>query len=176
MYKPETHSVTAYFDKDPKSIDGRFTLQIVERSTGKVVEKIAKLPASSGQRSGIGQDWLRGKSGIPFCKQRENGTYIPFVLWLRRTKQFGQHPQSRGIGEFYPISSGLDNSRVIKDPNGTSQERWDIGLHGNNAIAGSAGCVVLELDHKVRYQNVLRLRAKLIELSKSFEYIDLIVL
>ena len=121
--------VKAYFKRHPDSIDGLFTLQTNKR------ELFTRIPARSGQKGYENEEWVRGKGPVPKGK---------YHLWLHLQKPNPMFPDKPdGIGEFYQISSAKDNQRLIQDPTTPHRQRWDIGLHPENAYPGSAGCIVL---------------------------------
>lgn len=158
------YPITAYYDRKPGTIEGLFTLQTVEN--GVPTKLFNRLPARSGQQSYCDTDWVRGQSPIPMGRH---------FLWLDPVNP-GTWPKTPGgIGEFYPISSGLMNRRIIMAED-TGKVRMDIGLHPENAYPGSAGCIVLLHDTPVRKAEVMRLFAFLRTLGKSRETIDLVVL
>lgn len=159
-------TIRAFYDRQPGTITGAFTLQ------SGTVKLFDRLPARSGQRGHEGTSWIRGKSPIPFGEMR---------LWLSSLNR-GQMAGERGIGEFFPISSG-DNRRLIAwrelgegpAPGGTG-ERWDVGLHPENALPGSLGCIVLLTDTPQREAQVRRLFTYLNDLSKTQPWMRLTVL
>lgn len=150
---------TAYYDRQPGTISGWFTLQ---NNEGKKI--FTRLSARSGSYAAVNFDWVRGKSPIPYGRHR---------LWLNPVNR-GQWAGSKGIGEFFPVSNG-DNPRLIAGPNGG--ERWDIGLHPENGIPGSAGCTVLLADTIPRKNEVRKLFDFLYDLKEQgYSYIDYLVL
>ena len=80
-------------------------------------------------------EWITGKSGIPCGKH---------WLWNKIVRQEGQYnPKGGEIGEFRPISSDKRQNIQIWAVNGKFGCRGSIGLHPENKILGSAGCVVV---------------------------------
>lgn len=144
--------VKAYFDREK----GHFTLNVDG------VEKFKQLPARSGQRGFENTNWVTGKSPCPKGK---------LYLWLH-PKDMGVLPKNKEIGEFYPISSSPDNMNIIQEENG-SRKRLYVGLHPENAFAGSAGCVVLLWDTLDKKLKMEALFAFLRGLSKTIKYIEL---
>lgn len=143
-------------------MEGELTL--IQRE-GAISKKLfERLPARSGQ---IGytqpaKEWIRGKSPIP------HGTWL---LWLN-SKDPGKF-EKKGIGEFFPISSTVNNPRLISQ---AEKQRWDIGLHPENIFRGSAGCVVLVWDTPARHQKVKELFNFLRSLVKTTPYLKITVL
>lgn len=160
------YGYTAYFDRNPRKIEGYFTIQ--DTDGNKIFDR---LPAASGQRGYTNTDWVRGKSPIPFGKYR---------LWLQPIGE-GTEPGRSGVGEFYNISTG-DDKRLIFETltDGRSvypkRVRQDIGLHADNSFPGSAGCIVLSIDSHPRREEVQRLWSFLKEEGKYEKYMRLIVL
>jgi hypothetical protein len=150
--------IRLFFDRTTRSIEGKVTLIY------NGVPLFEKLPARSGQVGYTTTEWVKGKSPIPYGKH---------TLWLY-PKQVGQlTPQGKEIGQFYPISSSLKSSRLLT--NGKN-ERWDIGLHPENAFAGSAGCIVLLVNTPERLKTVKALFNCLDQLAREQDYIDIEVL
>lgn len=147
-----TKTVKAYFDRKK----GFFTLN----EDGKEIFK--QLPARSGQRGFENTDWVTGKSPCP------KGDLL---LWLS-PKDVGVLPKGKGIGEFYPISSGEFDRNTISESNG-NRKRLYVGLHPENAFAGSAGCIVLLWDTPDKKAKMLALFKYLKELRKEMPYIQL---
>lgn len=125
----------AYFKRGITSFEGVFTIQRSEN--GQVVEKpIDRVRARSGGASYFNREWIRGKSPIP------RGD---FNLWLKPNNK-GAKAGATGIGEFYPICNKGDRYTIIETPCPAGQKpriREEIGLHDENAIPGSAGCIVI---------------------------------
>lgn len=168
IFDKDLHVATLYFDRSENSINGVVTLKVLHKYTGEIITSIEKLPARSGQNGYTHSSWTTGKSPIPF------GDHL---LWLDRTKQKGEWATGKGIGEFYPISSDRKDSTKIVNPNNPSLVRNAVGLHPENAYAGSAGCIVLLHETKEQIDKVLKLRGTLISLAESgFKYIKLVVL
>ncbi len=153
--------IKAYFDRNPRNVEGFFTL--VEIEGLEVKPLFQRLPARSGQAGYTKTDWIRGKSPIPYGKH---------LLWLSPLDT-GKFADYNGIGEFYPISNREGAKRVIWGKDGTRQ---DIGLHPENKYPGSAGCIVLLVDTPERKQRVIELFEYLRELGKSQKNIPLEVL
>jgi hypothetical protein len=84
-------------------------------------------------------EWLRGISGIPIGD-----------FWLWNKKGYIQQPNDldateKEIGRFYPLSTYAHDHRTIWNQD-KSKKREEIGLHDENGIKGSAGCVVVILN------------------------------
>lgn len=92
---------------------------------------LEKVPARSGQRAYANTDNRLGKSPIP---------YGDWILHADKEEQKRVKPVGRGIGWAFHISSSKDNflSLVTKKITRTA-----IMLHAENALPGSAGCIVL---------------------------------
>lgn len=153
--------IKAFFDRNPKDINGFFTIQKTEN--GKTTKLIDRVPARSGQGGYTGSSWVRGKSPIPFTS--EVGS-VPYRLWLNPLN-VGTRAGARGIGQFYNISTE-ENPNVI-EMNG--KQRLAIGLHEENALPGSAGCIVITV-----YDDFKDICEVLKNLSHKFKYINLEVL
>lgn len=132
-----TKEYRAFFDRDPNTIDGAFTLQYFDHTTGQKVVPFHRLPASSGQWGYTKTDWVTAKSPIPFHED----------LWLSTNPVPLLQAEPKGT-PFFPICSDRKNPRLIVGPNG--YRRWDIGFHFNNKSPGSAGCPVLEVNTPAR--------------------------
>lgn len=146
-------NITAYFDRWEGSIEGLFTIQ--ESYDGKVTKVFSQLPARSGQSAYTRTNWVRGKSPIPFSQQSKQNHWR---LWTHSISQ-GQWAGERGIGEFFYISSG-DDPLTMTDHRG--HYRRAIGLHPENKIPGSAGCIVLVADTEEQRT----------EITALFEYLN----
>lgn len=120
----------AFYKRDPKSIDGQFTIQ---KTTGNKTFKIfERIYSRSGQKGYTSTDWVRAKSPVP---RRD--------LWLwTHSINVGAKPGKTGIGEFFFISSDPQNPLIIVDEK-TAKNRSAVGLHAENALPGSAGCIVV---------------------------------
>ena len=84
-------------------------------------------------------EWLRGISGCPIGD---------FFLWniKKYIQQYNDlDATEREIGRFYPISTYAHDHKTIWNQN-KSRKREEIGLHDENGIAGSAGCIVVVLN------------------------------
>jgi hypothetical protein len=130
-----------YCDRDIGKLYGRLTLQkVVGKKATKIFER---LPISSGQYGYLGggnQDWVIGKGAIPM------GTH-----WISTKRERLVSAEPYGT-PFYVISTEK-GKRWLKGPNGIW--RLDCGLHLNNRIPGSAGCIVLECDTSSRMAKAL---------------------
>jgi len=132
----------AFFKRVSGSIDGVLTLNVAG------MEVVKRHPCRTGQRSAIGDPWKRGAGPIPLGN---------LWLWLDPIDNGPDLPNTPGgIGRFYNISSGADRRLIVK-PGEPGKFRMDIGLHPENAFAGSAGCPVLLHDTPQRRQGVLTL-------------------
>lgn len=117
----------AYFDRDGKSIEGWFTLQVTDPVTKQTTKLIDRVPARSGQYKYTLTDWVTGKSPIPWGKHKLSTKSQPLQMPPVGTR-------------FYPIGSHIGGI-TIYGPTGHS--RTAIGLHRENQYPGSAGCVVI---------------------------------
>jgi hypothetical protein len=118
---------TAFFDRNEHTILGRFSIR---KHTGEYV--VEKLIARSGQHGYTKSSWNRGKSPIPYGR---------FNLHTTPNNR-GQEAGAFGIGEFYPIDTQGDRL-TIRDPENYRRKRMEIGLHEENGLPGSAGCIVI---------------------------------
>lgn len=186
MNNSPTLITTCYFDRNPKSIEGLFTIRTVDE-TGKVVKEFAKLPARSGQVGYTDTSWIRGKSPIPFTQESKdlivlkNPNQFPknLWLWLKNVLQVGEWAGMKGIGEFRYISSSKTDPNIIQSPENPSLVRHDIGLHPDQItprLKGSAGCIVLACDTEEQKTRLLVAREYLNELAKTQKHIKLVVL
>jgi hypothetical protein len=162
---------TLYVDRNPNSIEGRLTLQpdVTQIKANTLIDDntpFIRLPIRSGQKGYEGTSWVRGKSPIPFGQ---------FRLWLQPLSR-GVLPGKTGIGEFYPISSSVKDKRLLQHTHNKHFIRQDIGLHRENALPGSAGCVVLVANTPEESRLIDRLFDFLTQLGKSFEWLPVIVL
>lgn len=128
----------AYFKRGTSSFEGQLTIQ--SSKAGIVISKpIDRVRVRSGGASYYNKEWIRGHSPIPRGE---------FKLWLAPNNK-AQHAGAKGVGEFYPIST--DNSRYWIHENELGpmpvgqepRQRAEIGLHDENLIPGSAGCIVV---------------------------------
>jgi hypothetical protein len=177
----------AFLDRNTTNINCLFTIQ-----DEKGVKFINRMPCTSGQQSTFKaaskfssgsekwhyyQNWSRWNGGkglaspIPFSVRAGK-----FRLWTKAINK-GLKAGATGIGEFYPISTG-DNPRLIQDPANPSQFRYDIGLHPENMLPGTLGCIGAKVEDSPLWANQwLRLSKFMAELHKQgIQYIDLIVL
>ena len=121
-------NIRAFYDRG-KSIEGAFTIQAHDDNiTTKVFNRVH---TRSGQRGHENTSWRRSKSPIP---------YGDLWLWTHSINR-GMKPGKTGIGEFFFISSDKSDPLVIS--RGEGQVRRAIGLHAENALPGSAGCIVV---------------------------------
>jgi hypothetical protein len=128
--------VKIYVKLSRNSIDGLFTIVNITGEQAAHNDTLFKrLPIASGQPGYAGTSNVKGKSPIPANKD--------LWLWLS-PKQVGLKPGHRGIGEFWPISENVNDSRFISAGmyKGYPVVRGNIGWHLDNALKGSAGCVV----------------------------------
>lgn len=159
----------AYFDREPTTIDGLFSLQAIQIDGQTLqVEGVRplfqKLPARSGQRGYTHIDWAAAKSPIPYSNSWPPA--LDYRLWLepRNPEMFPSKPN--GIGRFWPISNTPGDMALTKNPLGAGMRR-DLGLHPDNAFPGSAGCTVLRHDNGVMRANVEALFQKLWEIHQK---------
>lgn len=161
---PEKEMFKIYYDRQAGSIEGFLTVQ---KSVGEEVTKLfSRLPARSGQRGWENTSWQRGKSPIPYGSHK---------LLLKPVNP-GTWPGKTGIGEFFPIFTSDHDKRVIFDPKDGSKRRIDVGLHPENAIPGSAGCIVLLTDTPEKKSKVKELFSFLRDQSSVYTYLPLVVL
>lgn len=137
--------IKAYYDRRNQL----FTVQQLNEKY-QIIKKFEKLPARSGQH-GYTDSWTRGRSPIPFSSECIGDLYI----WLDSQLQKGEWAGLRGIGEFWRVSTESDKI-TIKGKNG--KYRQNIGLHPENSIPGSAGCVVFLHRNQEERENLLILR------------------
>lgn len=149
----------AYFDRNHTTIEGLFTLQQIEG--GKVVKLFERLPARSGQAGFTNTNWERSKSPIPFGEH---------ALWLK-PMNVGQWAGRTGIGEFFHIGT-VSDPLVITDGR-ADHIRRAVGLHPENSLPGSSGCIVLLADTPGRRAEVTWLFKFLAELGKTTPCISL---
>jgi len=157
---------TAYYDRTKGSINGFFTLQTV--FNGQIVKAFKRLPARSGQIKKANESWSYG-SPIPFSVEIAPKIY---KLWLRGQYQPGQWAGHAGIGEFWQISTEDDKVTILSGQG----KKLAVGVHPENRFPGSLACVVLVNETNRQRTAILEARDWAKELSKHFEYIDLIVL
>lgn len=150
---------TAYYDRNYDTIEGLFTIQ-----NSKGEKLFERLPTRSGQVAWTDTSWERGKSPIP---------YGSFKLWLDSYNK-GTRAGARGIGEFFPISTEEDRHTIYSA--GRRRKRTAIGLHEENTIPGSAGCIVLLTNTPERLEKVQELYKFLTSLKGDIDYINLRVL
>ncbi len=151
----------AFFDRKK----GLFTLQ---DSNGPIFKQ---LRARSGQRGFDSTNWVRGKSPIPWSSVA--GTYY---LWIDApVSKDAALPTGRGIGQFFQISNQPENRNLIQNPLG-KETREAIGLHPENGIPGSVGCIVLLHETPDEATKVKKLFDFLEGLGKRQQTIPLIVL
>jgi hypothetical protein len=165
-----TVTITAYFDRSKDSYQGVFSIQVYNPATRELVKRFEKLPARSGLPAYYNIDWKRGHSPIPYSPKGQ-----PFYLWLDPLKPDKWPGDVDQIGEFYSISSALDNRQIIREVGGT-RTRDAIGLHPENGFPGSAGCIVLLHETAEQRAAVAALFRYLRELGKSRKTIDLHVI
>lgn len=144
----------AFFDRDPNSIDGAFTLQYFDHTTGQKVVPFHRLPARSGQRGWTKTDWTTAKSPIPFHED----------LWLS-TNSVPLQMEPKGT-PFFPIGSSPKNIGTISGPKG--YKRTNVGLHLENQYPGSAGCIVLLHDTPARHKGAWSLFEYLTNIDEPF--------
>ncbi len=162
---------TLYVDRNPNTIEGKLTLQpdITQIKASTLIDDnipFIRLPIRSGQKSYEGTSWVRGKSPIPFGQ---------FRLWLQPYNR-GVLPGKTGIGEFYPISSSATDKRLIQHTGNKHFIRQDVGLHRENDLPGSAGCVVLVSHTPEESRLIDRLFDFLTQLGTTASWLPVIVL
>jgi len=87
-------------------------------------------------------EWTTGESGIP-CGKHWLWNAHKYIL------QKGQYnPKGGEVGEFRPISSDREQHNYIYCADNKKLFRSIIGLHPENGIKGSAGCVVVVEEFK----------------------------
>ena len=109
-------------------------------NTGILAYNGTSIKIRTGSNANAGTEWVTGKSGCP------TGSF-----WLWNDEKYIKQPDDldatgKEIGRFYPISSHLSDICKIYNKDKTAF-RSDIGLHDENDIAGSAGCIVV-VDNK----------------------------
>lgn len=153
---------TLYYDRTLGQMDGRLTLQYVDK--GNITELFKHLPVRSGQMGYINepsQDWIRGKGGTPFGTHWLKCSPVPLQMNPKNTP-------------FHLISSEK-RSDVIHGPK-AGQARSQVGLHLENEYVGSAGCCVLIKDTPTQECLAWALLKYLETLAKYEPYIRFIVL
>lgn len=160
-----------FYKRSLKTNSGVMTIQ---DTTGKPVVfngvEFRRLLSLSGSVSQSHTNWVTGRSPIPL-------DVGPMYLWLKPVG-LGLKPGSRGIGEAWPISNDLNNIDIVRGKN-PGQLRTLIRLHLDNAIPGSAGCIVLpyELAPKSRKAAAQAVLDWLNDLRKQgYDYIPLDVI
>lgn len=162
---------TLYFDRKRNAIDGVLTLRKSVRrylvanncTTGHTdsVETIfEQLPARSGQRGFTETDWVVSKSPIPFG--RHWLTCAPVPLWMEP------------VGTPFFMISSKKGTGIINGPDG--KKRTAVGLHLENNLPGSAGCVVLLWDTEERKKAAFALFDYLKKLRNEEPFIEFVVL
>jgi hypothetical protein len=152
----ETPEYRAFYDRVPHSILGKFSIR--HRSGDFLVTQAV---TRSGQAGHTQTSWVRGKSPIPYGEYR---------LYLH-PNNVGMKAGRTGIGEFYPISNQPDQATIL-NPLNKKQKRTEIGLHQENALPGSAGCIVVVFE-----TDWLDIRRKLAEIrEQGYDYIPLAVM
>jgi len=123
----EDAQVRVFYDRREGSIHG--LLSVRDRDGHYLLEKAI---TRSGQASATLSSWRQGLSPCP---------YGDFNLWLVPNNP-GQSAGATGVGEFYPIDNTGDR-RTIRAPQNQRLVRREIGLHEENSLPGSRGCIVL---------------------------------
>lgn len=159
--------ITAYYDRQPRTIEGFFTIQIFDPKKGGYPRKLfEKMPARSGQQPYADTSDVTAKSPIPF------GEYRLYIDTSLSPKEFPKTPG--GIGEFFSIGSETSKRIIIDKKSGKT--RQDVGLHPENSFNGSAGCIVLVHDSPAKKAAVIALFEFFRQLGKTQSFIDLKVL
>ena len=131
----------AFFERGKESFDGVFTLQKYDDKGNVINAPVKRLKARSGARNYFKTEWVVGHSPIP----RGN------ILIRAFPNNIGQTPGERGIGEFYPCSTNGKDLEIWENQLGNpavpvganTRRRTEIGIHGENSLPGSAGCIVI---------------------------------
>lgn len=149
--------ITAYYDRQPGTVNGFFSLKAYDPETRKERYLFEKLPARSGQQLYADTDNVTAKSPI------HGGNHF---LWIDTHKNNGAFfPDAPGaIGQFYSISTSPTNRTTCTYG---SNKRTAVGLHPENAFPGSAGCVVLLHEGAIQQASVIALFSFLDALGKS---------
>lgn len=156
---PHAHYI-AFFKRPKDSIFGVFTLtKTIYDDEGEVIGKPVKLldkvPASSGQQRAVFNLYKQGGLGP-----------IPYGNWYIHCKKDvsrGVKPGAKGIGWFFPVSDSPLETLFRKILN-----RMDIGVHCDNSIQGSAGCVVLKY-----WQHFVIFASCMLDAAKSTTTVEL---
>lgn len=156
--------VRLFFDRQPGSIHGLLTILEIDEH-GQARDIVRRVKARSGQAGHTKTSWTRGVSPIPFSHEVEN----EYRLYLT-PQNVGQKAGQRGIGEFWAISTEPD--KVTTKRKGLKQVRLYLGLHPENGLPGSAGCIVVvfESDWRVISEYLHHLK------DKGIESVEVIVL
>lgn len=135
------YNYTLWYGRNRASINGVLTLNGHD-GKGNTHEVLTRYPARSGQKQALLVDYSRGKSAIPYFGKGRNPP-ASYWLWTNANLKTFLPTTKAGIGRFYPISTSESNPRksIIFGMN-----RWDLGLHPDNAYPGSAGCIVGDVD------------------------------
>lgn len=147
-----------YFDRTKGTIYG--VVSLIKAEGNKAVKVFSRLPARSGSFAGSNDDWIPGRSPIPFGHHWMNTAPVP--LWM----------EPKGT-PFFLIGSEKGTG-VIIGPNGKT--RTAIGLHLENNIPGSAGCIVLEWDTTEKKKQAFALFSYLKALKSAEPFVEVVVL
>lgn len=160
----------AFYDRQPNTIHGWFTILEYDSEGSEPQKIINRIPAVSGQKGYENSSWATAKSPIPYNVEVKGGK-----LWLWLSPVAGEISNSplaptKGIGEFWPISSSETNRSLIVGLK--NQQRAHIGGHDDNSLLGTAGCIGYTKD-----KDTLRVSAVLHSLKeKGIQKIPLEVL
>ena len=146
---------TAFYDRNLHTILGKFSIRAADGTY--IVEKLV---ARSGIPGYSKTDWIRGKSPVPWGEF--NLSTVP--------NNIGQVAGKTGIGECFPVDNEGDRM-TIRNPENKRQRRLEICVHEENAIPGSAGCIVI-----VFHSDWLRVRDFLRSIQEEHPVIPLKVL
>ena len=103
-----------------------------------------KLPIRSGQAGHGATHWTPSKSPIPHSDKTHTRKLFMHLQHVNKNgKASPISAKNHGIGWFWPISDDIRDPWRIE---GVGGSRSFIGLHAENAFAGSAGCPVLVHD------------------------------
>lgn len=153
---------TLYVDRRPGSIYGVMTLQYVKG--GQAVEVFKRMPFASGQagfvQGGPVDDWINSRGGTPYGSHYMSTRKEPL--------------QMTPVGTPFYVMGTERGSRIIRGPQG--QTRTNIGVHLENNIPGSAGCIAILHDTPERECLAWAFFTYLDRLNRYEPYIRVVVL